>query len=42
MVLHGIMCEVINTLNITIKDYARNHPGGSIGKLLGDNNESKK
>ena len=34
VVLHGIMCEVIESSNITIDDYARNHPGGSIGKRI--------
>jgi len=34
VVLHAIMCEVIEDSNITIEDYARNHPGGSIGRRL--------
>lgn len=34
VVLHGIMCKVIESSSITVKDYARNHPAGSIGKKL--------
>ncbi|MBC8436915.1 SIS domain-containing protein [bacterium] len=41
-VLHGILGEVITSLNITLEEYAKNHPEGNIGKLIGDINESKK
>jgi len=34
IVLHAIMCEVIETTNITMKDYARNHPDGDIGRKI--------
>lgn len=43
IVLHAILCEVIHYKQIQIDDYARNHPGGSIGKqLILDNKLSPK
>lgn len=34
IVLHGILCEVIEYIGLTVDDYARNHPSGDIGKRL--------
>lgn len=34
IVLHGLLCEAVEAHNITIEEYARNHPGGKIGKDL--------
>jgi len=34
ILLHAIMCEVIEYKDIKIEQYARNHPAGSIGKKL--------
>ena len=34
VVLHAILCEVIEDIGITVEAYARNHPGGDIGKKL--------
>ena len=34
LVLHGVLCEVIRKKELSVNDFARNHPGGSIGKLL--------
>ncbi len=34
VVLHSILCEVIEYTGISIEDYAKNHPSGSIGKRL--------
>ncbi len=34
IVLHAILCEVIEYAGISIDDYAKNHPKGDIGKRL--------
>ena len=34
ILLHGIMCVVVEQSDLTIEDYARNHPFGTIGALL--------
>ena len=36
IVLHNILCEAIKSKNVKISDYARNHPGGKIGRDLKD------
>jgi len=36
-VIHGLLCKAINENNITIEQYAKNHPSGKIGKDLKDN-----
>lgn len=33
-VLHAILCEVIENSDLTLADYARNHPDGDIGRQL--------
>ena len=40
IVLHAILCEVIEAASCTLSQYARNHPSGKIGELLA--NESFK
>ena len=32
--LYGILSEVIHKKGLSVNDFARNHPGGSIGKIL--------
>jgi len=32
MVLHALLCEAIEANDVTIEQYARNHPSGQIGK----------
>lgn len=34
IVLHGVLCEAIENAGISLEEYARNHPGGSIGRQL--------
>lgn len=34
IVLHGVLCETIENAGISLEEYARNHPGGSIGRQL--------
>jgi len=36
IVLHGILCEAIQSADCTVEDYARNHPAGDIGRRLKD------
>lgn len=34
IVLHAILCEVIEKSDVTLADYAKNHPNGDIGRRL--------
>ncbi len=34
IVLHGILCEAIKGADCTVEEYARNHPGGDIGRRI--------
>ena len=34
IVLHSILCHVVDNSDINIENYARNHPDGSIGRML--------
>jgi len=34
IVLHAVLCDVIEYRDITLEEYAKNHPEGSIGKQL--------
>lgn len=34
IVLHAVLCDVIEYRDITIEEYARNHPAGNIGRQL--------
>jgi len=36
IVLHAILCEVVEATSCTLSQYARNHPSGKIGELLED------
>lgn len=36
IILHGLLCEAVEAQDVTIEDYARNHPSGRIGKDLKD------
>ncbi len=33
-VLHAVLCEVVENSDLTVADYARNHPDGDIGRQL--------
>ena len=37
--LHGILCEAIIERKCSIKDYHRNHPAGTIGELIMEDNK---
>lgn len=36
IVLQGLVMKIADEMNLTIEDFKRNHPGGAIGKMLGE------